>query len=487
MHAQDLSAELEVSPGTIYRAIDALSTAGIPIYPPILKQIRNRYKPATPRVIIKHIVTKIQFIGKTHPMNTLTHTHTDFDESIQQHRSTHATLTLTHNGAPLANKEVTIQQTKHKFLLGANWGNTSIALANDELSGKEKELAEYRNENFLKLFNQVTLPFYWGRFEPVRGKPDTQRILNAAKWYQNHGIVTKGHPLCWHTVCADWLLNLSNEEIKQVQVDRIRRDVGDFAGVIDMWDVINEAVIMPVFDKYDNGITRICKEMGRVPLIRTVFDAAREANPKATLLLNDFDTSTAYDVLIEACLDAGIQIDVIGIQSHMHQGYWGVEKTLKVLENFERFNLPIHFTEITIVSGDIMPKDIVDLNDWQVNEWPSTPEGEARQEQEVMLLYKSLFAHPLVEAVTWWDLSDGGWLNAPAGLLRKDHTPKPAFDALLKTIKGDWWLSPTQMTTDANGQLSFTGFLGEYEVELAGQKTTLSLENKGETEVHCNW
>ena len=29
----------------------------------------------------------------------------------------------------------------------------------------------------------------------------------------------------------------------------------------------------------------------------------------------------------------------------MHQGYWGEEKTLDVLERFARFGLPIHFTE----------------------------------------------------------------------------------------------------------------------------------------------
>lgn len=87
-------------------------------------------------------------------------------------------------------------------------------------------------------------------------------------------------------------------------------------------DVINEVVIMPIFNKYDNGLTRVCKELGRINLIKTVFEAARSTNPKATLILNDFDISPAYDILIEGCLEAGIEIDIIGIQSHMHQGYW---------------------------------------------------------------------------------------------------------------------------------------------------------------------
>ena len=99
----------------------------------------------------------------------------------------------------------------------------------------------------------------------------------------------------------------------------------------------------------------------------------------------------------------------------------------------------------------------------------------------MVLHYKTLLAHPLVEAITWWDLSDGGWLNAPAGLLHKDHSPKPAYDELLKLVKGEWWLAPTKMTTDALGQFSFTGFLGEYELALGKQKVTFSITEKGQS------
>src|SRR5690606_25308881 len=109
---------------------------------------------------------------------------------------------------------------------------------------------------------------------------------------------------------------------------------------------------------------------------RAVFEAARETNPGATLLLNDFDMSAAYECLIEGVLEAGVRIDALGLQSHMHQGYWGEEKTHQILERFSRYGLPLHFTETTLVSGHLMPLEIVDLNDYQVAEWPSTPEGE---------------------------------------------------------------------------------------------------------------
>lgn len=401
------------------------------------------------------------------------------DEAILANRRADATVTVSQGGKPLADREVAIEQTKHRFLFGTNWGNPTVALANGELAGKERERAELRGERFLALFNQATLPFYWDRFEPRRGEPETARIMAAARWYRDRGVSLKGHPLCWHTLTAPWLLSMDDEGILKEQLARIRRDVAAFAGVIDMWDVVNEAVIMPIFDKYDNGITRLCKKLGRIELIRAMFEETRRTNPKATLLLNDFDVSPAYDILVEGCLEAGIKIDVIGIQSHMHQGYWGSARTQAVLERFTRFGLPIHFTENTIVSGRIMPPEIVDLNDYKVRSWPSTRQGEARQEREVVLHYKTLFACPNVEAITWWDLTDGGWLGAPAGLLHADQTPKPAYEALLKLVKGEWWTGPTSLRTDSSGRVKLTGFLGDYRLAADGRSAAFSLTVKG--------
>jgi endo-1,4-beta-xylanase len=397
------------------------------------------------------------------------------NDDIKKNRMTDTTITiLKADGTPLANQEVMIAQTNHKFLFGTAAFDL-VPLTSGDYVGEAKERAEARADKIKALFNAATLPFYWARFEPQRGEPITEKVKNAARWCIDQDMVTKGHPLCWHTLSADWLLSMSNADIREAQISRIHRDVADFHGLIDTWDVINEAVIMPVFDKYDNGITRICREYGRLKTIKTMFDAARETNPNATLLINDFDVSSAYDILVEGCLEAGIKIDVIGIQSHMHQGWWGVEKTLKVLENFERFKLPIHFTESTLVSGHLMPPEIVDLNDYQVSDWPSTRDGEERQAEEAIQHYKTLFAHRLVEGITWWDSSDGGWLNAPAGLLRTDGSVKPAYEELMKLIKGEWWIQPTTLVTDDKGQLRLNGFLGQYELIWKGSRNSFQV------------
>jgi hypothetical protein len=92
---------------------------------------------------------------------------------------------------------------------------------------------------------------------------------------------------------------------------------------------------------------------------------------------------------------------------------------------------------------------------------------EARQADEVVSHYTTLFAHPAVQAVTYWGLSDdGSWLGAPSGFVRADATPKPSYDALHALVKGQWWLDETPVRTDEQGRFVLDAYAGDYEVSV---------------------
>ena len=188
--------------------------------------------------------------------------------------------------------------------------------------------------------------------------------------------------------------------------------------------------------------------------------------------------SAEYERVIEESLAAGVRIDAIGIQSHVHQSWVGCRARPGVLERFARFGLPLHWTESTLVSGELMSADVVDLNDWQVDDWPTTPEGEVRQAEELVSHYRTLVAHPAVASITWWDIQDGGWLNAPTGLIRADGSTRPSFEALRGLIKGEWWLPPTDRTDEA-GRVRFSGWLGDYSVSAGRAAGRVSIERSG--------
>lgn len=373
-------------------------------------------------------------------------------------------------GNPFVNQEVTINQTNQEMLFGCGVPPV-LEYRRDGFQTKEFEDCMSK---WLELFNYGTLHFYWGFFEHEEGKLRTLDMLRVANYLKEKNIKMKGHPLCWHTVCPDWLLKYSNDEILRKQKQRIRREVNDFKGLVDCWDAINEVVIMPDF-RDDNAVTRICKEHGRVKTIKMMFEEAKATNPDSYLLINDFNLTTNYEILIDGCLNAGVLIDAIGIQTHQHQGYMGKEKLYNILDRFSKFGLPLHFTENTLISGDLMPKEIVDLNDYKVDSWPSTPEGEARQMAEMEEMYRILFEHPQVEAITAWDFQDGAWLGAPSGIVRKDYSEKPVYHMLKKLIKEEWATNDIQKT-DENGFITLEGYRGDYEIKVGNHTGNYTLK-----------
>lgn len=392
------------------------------------------------------------------------------ERAIQENRTAEITLeVVAEDGRPLSNQPVEVEQTRHRFLFGCN----AYRLFRIE----DPELQQAYEERFADLLNFATFPFYWGSYEPEPGEPQTDSRHEMARWCRSHHIRPKGHPLCWHEVPAPWLEDAPVDEVADRQMQRIEREVSEFAGEIDTWDVLNEGVVMPTEKWSGTPVGRLCGEIGAVELIKRCFERARAANPDATLLLNDYIVTEKYADLIERCLDAGVEIDVIGIQSHQHAGYWGAEKAWEVCERFAGFDLPLHFTETTLLSGHLKTDD-----DWKNRDedWPSTPEGEARQAEQTVEFYRTLFSHPSVEAITWWDFSDyGAWMGAPAGFLRKDMSPKPVCEALHDLIKNQWWTGPLDLTSNDEGQVTFRGFLGEYEITAGSQTTTFRTEAPG--------
>ncbi len=211
-------------------------------------------------------------------------------------------------------------------------------------------------------------------------------------------------------------------------------------------------------------LTAAIRQAGVQEWLRTAFARARHANPGATLVINDYVASDDYmqKVIAKLVDESGRPLyDVIGVQCHQHRRAWSAAETWQICERFAKAGKPLHFTEATILSGQQgweLRKDNPQLD------WTSTAEGERRQERDVAQFYTVLFSHPAVQAITWWDLSDqDAWQGAPAGLLRADMTPKPAYEALMRLVKGRWW-TRTEVRVSRKGRAQFRGFYGEYRV-----------------------
>jgi GH35 family endo-1,4-beta-xylanase len=358
---------------------------------------------------------------------------------------------LDRRGRPVERALVSVEQTRHAFLFGSN------IFRLDPRDRSPAQLA-YRRQ-FAALFNYATLPFYWGAFERAEGRPDYARLEAMARWCAARGITAKGHPLVWQEVYPRWAPKDADAALPLLH-ERVNDLITRYHGLVQIWDVVNEANAAAAFD---NGVGRWVKRDGPATEVRAALSWARAAGRSndETFIYNDYETGPKNVALLSELKASGDLPDVIGIQSHMHQGVWPLSRVWETCETFARFGRPVHFTEVTVVSAET--RTGIDYHGPPAADWPTTPEGEARQAEYVADFYTLLFSHPSVRAITWWDLSDGAgaWLGAPAGLLRKDMTPKPAYGRLLRLIKGEWWTRASGETGRA-GDYRVRAFLGSY-------------------------
>lgn len=372
------------------------------------------------------------------------------EERIEKHRKGDASVLVESGGRPVRGARVRIAQTRHAFLFGCN-----IFMLRPEDSSDAQRAYQ---ERFRELLNYATLPFYWGSYERERGKPDEDRLRRLAQWCRGNGIHVKGHPVIWHEVFPRWVTE--EEPMEPLLEKRIGETVGRFAGQVDWWDVVNESLVAP---NHKNPYGAWVKKTGPAEAVEKCLRWAAKANPKGYFLVNDFKVDPEYERELSVLRDRGAPFHAIGIQSHMHAGEWTMDRVWQVCEVYARIGKPIHFTEVTVLSG---PKE-KPMRDWQTRRphWPTTPEEEARQADYVERFYTVLFSHPAVEAVTWWDFSDAGaWMGAPAGFLRKDMSPKPVYERLKAKIKGSWWTRSAEGITGEDGRAAFRGFFGTYTV-----------------------
>ena len=357
---------------------------------------------------------------------------------------------------PVVGATVILKQTAHLFKFGTAIDSSLILDAEND--------GQYRTaitDNFNSVVPENALK--WA----MQDNQDPASPALLVQWCKRKQLNIRGHCLLWPSYrhLPESLRSERGPVLREAIRQHITSYVKTFSPNIYEWDVVNEALTN----------TDIQKELGDQILV-DAFNWARESNNHVSLAYNDYDIlnvragandgkRAAVKELITRLLGSGAPIDVLGIQSHMHKGAWSAEKLWTTCETYARFGVPLHFTELTVVSGHLKePED----NDWHRRhmDWVTTPEGEARQLEEGRRFYTLLFSHPAVDAVTWWDFSDReAWQGAPAGLLRKDMSPKPLADWLRQAFH-ETWTTRSVTRADNEGVVTFRGFFGTYAVRV---------------------
>jgi GH35 family endo-1,4-beta-xylanase len=339
-------------------------------------------------------------------------------------------------GKPVAGAAVTLEQTGHDFLFGCN-----IYMFDRY---KEPEKNEAYKQRFRELFNYATVGFYWRWYEPERGKPMYDYTDKVVAWCQQHGIRMKGHPLLWDHEAGKPKWTNNQQPLPEVQKQRVAEIVKRYSGKIELWEVVNEP-------SHCRGVK-----------IDEPYRWAREADPKAYLIVNDYyvmaDGQPAFFKLLQDAIKNGVPFEGIGIQAHEPRTMrFPLEQVKRVLDQYAALGKELHITEFTPCSGGQPITGSHIQGKWD----------EAAQADYAVKFYTVCFAHPAMRGITWWDLcDDSSWLPG-GGLLRKDLSPKSVYTALKKLIH-EAWHTRVEGKTDGEGCFRLRGFFGRYAVAIGG-------------------
>lgn len=369
-------------------------------------------------------------------------------------------------GTPVRDARVYFEQVTHDFLFGSNLS----PLGN--IQGGPNAVDQKWAEAYTSLFNYGTLPFYWDSYEPKQGQNNEQALRAMADWARKRGVTAKGHPLVYADNVPSWAPPGVNE-MQYTQEKRIKEITGNFCGLVDYWDVVNEPTQGA---RANNAVGNWMNAKTPVTVCTDALGWVRSSCPKSTLIINEYRTDQDFRDVLQNIIRQKGKFDAIGLQSHMHRGNWPLYQVWDTCERFKDFDVPLHFTEVTVLSGT--PKTGISTSTTkQQLDWPTTAAGEAAQAGYVEKFYTMLFSHPSVTAITWWDLSDkGAWQDAPAGLLRADMSKKPAYDKLYNLVRKTWWSSGNAYT-NMEGNTSFRGYYGSYKmiIEKEGKRSEATL------------
>ena len=282
------------------------------------------------------------------------------------------------------------------------------------------------------------------KWQPLRPTPDSYNFVDAdalVAFAEAHKLKIRGHNFVWHEQLPIWFASsVTKENAEKFLTDHIHTVGRRYAGKIHSWDVINEA--------QDSRSTQPELLRANSPwfqllgpgYIEIAFKAARAADPKALLTLNDYGVEYESDsykrnamlALVTRLKAANVPIDAVGIQSHLSAGTPNrIGPGIRTfVEQVRGLGLQVFLTEMD-ANDDAIPNDDPDARDAVVAAAYRT-------------YVTAVAAEPAVSVLTTWGLTDKDtWLNQSRPHLARhpnrgvralpfdgDYKPTPAFFAL---------------------------------------------------------
>ncbi|MFK7738365.1 MAG: endo-1,4-beta-xylanase, partial [Pirellulaceae bacterium] len=290
-----------------------------------------------------------------------------------------------------------------------------------------------------------------------------------ADFARENNLEMVGHCLVWakDDRTDEWMMTeaekpVSREKILQRIESHVATVVSRYADVASHWDVVNEAI-----GDSDEGLLRdsVYSRTAGMDFIVTAFKTARENDPDALLIYNDYNGHKPgkREKLLELLTklkEAGAPVDAYGMQGHFELGDNSLSELRDTFEALRKLGIQVVVSELDI--------DVVKRGRWwadggkyrnELKTFDPYREGMPPEiEKQMVAQYVELFKlfheyRDIIARVSFWNLHDGqSWLNYfpwnrvnhPLLFDRRRET-KAAFDAVYELL-----MNPPPSATDAD-------------------------------------
>jgi endo-1,4-beta-xylanase len=310
------------------------------------------------------------------------------------------------------------------ILYGSTIATGQVVADDDFTALARRECAALVTENELK----------WGNICDAPGEYDFAPADTIVDFATANDIAMRAHTLLWYYRTPRWFRELPDAATAEREMLRhIAMVAGRYRGRIRIWDVVNEP-IEPAHGRADGLRGAIFVEKVGAHYLELAFHAAREADPTARLLLNEYgieydspaDDTKRRVVLrhLERLKRAGVPVEMLGVQGHLEIGAkpFSAGKLRGFIAAVADLGIEIAVTELDVVDA-AAPGDIARRDRMVADEY--------RRFLEIMLDEKA------VRTVFTWGLSDRhSWIvrrESGENTWRADGmAPRPLpFDAAL--------------------------------------------------------
>ncbi len=454
-------------------------------------------------------------------------------ERIEKYRKGERTVVFVDGDKKLSGEQVQFELTNLDFLFGTS---LTQSVGFDEPGEPGYEYHDNYWKYVKNICNVVTVGYYWSGI--LYGSPEDYHLDETSlKWARENGMTIKGHPMAWHNSVPPWAIDMQDPEEMMAFMKQHIKNILAMSPDIKLWDVYNEAVGAFGEEVVESGVRRWLRsycsprcsyhnkdistegfEDGEYPYENCVDLAMKDLyayvnsviDDDVRITLNHYSHKIPVNPLsgrprfLEQCEyfeREGVEYDVIGIQTHMHEEFSVVseDEMLQLLEDYSKFGKPIHFTEVTVPSFEIFKSAAETLAHEQAADKAraafrkdksvvvpyraSVPEYEQYQAQYMHDFLTTAFSYPNVELFIVWNFTDNNaWRSTASGIVDLKNEPKPAYRAIEKLLKEEWHTA-VDSKTNRRGKLKFKGFYGDYKGTINGKEFEFKLSKDSPKEI----